>query len=142
MCREAGRFCLAASLQLMTLAIPLAFCALLGILAIFQVLLIIGLPLGRFAWGGQNEVLPARLRVGSAISILIYAAFAVVALARYGLAAFLPAPADAVAMWVIAAYLLLSVLPNLASNSRDERRLMVPASLVLAGLAFATALGW
>lgn len=126
----------------MTLAIPLAFCALLGILAIFQVLLIIGLPLGRFAWGGQNDVLPARLRVGSAISILIYAAFAAVALARYGLAAFLPAPADAVAMWVIAAYLLLSVLPNLASKSRDERRLMVPASLVLAGLAFATALGW
>jgi hypothetical protein len=134
--------CLAASLQLMTLAIPLAFCALLGILAIFQVLLIIGLPLGRFAWGGQNEVLPARLRVGSAISILIYAAFAAVALARYGLAAFLPAPADAVAMWVIAAYLLLSVPPNLASKSRDERRLMVPASLVLAGLAFAAALGW
>jgi hypothetical protein len=134
--------CLTASLQLMTLAIPLAFCALLGILAIFQVLLIIGLPLGRFAWGGQNEVLPARLRVGSAISILIYAAFAAVALARYGLAAFLPAPADAVAMWVIAAYLLLSVPPNLASKSRDERRLMVPASLVLAGLAFAAALGW
>ncbi|RKR30211.1 hypothetical protein [Arthrobacter oryzae] len=126
----------------MTLAIPLAFCALLGILAVFQVLLIIGLPLGRFAWGGKDEVLPARLRVGSAVSILIYAAFAAVALDRSGLVTVLPAPADVVAMWVIAAYLLLSVLPNLASKSRDERRLMVPASLVLAGLAFATALGW
>jgi hypothetical protein len=126
----------------MTLAIPLAFCALLGILAVFQLLLIVGLPLGRFAWGGQNEVLPTRLRMGSAVSILIYAAFAAVALDRSGLVAVLPSPADAVVMWVIAAYLLLSVLPNLASKSRDERRLMVPASLVLAGLAFATALGW
>ena len=126
----------------MTLAIPLAFCALLGVLAVFQVLLIIGLPLGRFAWGGQSDVLPARLRVGSAVSIMIYAAFAAVALDRSGLVAVLPAPADVVVMWVIAAYLLLSVLPNLASKSREERRLMVPASLVLAGLAFATALGW
>lgn len=126
----------------MTLAIPLAFCALLGILAVFQVLLIIGLPLGRFAWGGQHAVLPARLRVGSAVSILVYAAFATVALDRAALVSFLPAPADVVAMWVIAAYLLLSVLPNLASKSSDERRVMVPVSLVLAGLAFATAMAW
>jgi len=141
-CRESGRLSCPASLQLMTLAIPLAFCALLGILAVFQVLLIIGLPLGRFAWGGQNAVLPARLRVGSAVSILVYAAFAAVALDRAGLVSFLPAPADVVAMWIIAGYLLLSVLPNLASKSSDERRVMVPVSLVLAGLAFATALGW
>lgn len=126
----------------MTLTITLTYCVLLGLLAVFQVLLIVGLPLGRFAWGGQNEVLPARLRLGSALSVLIYAVFAAVALDRSGLISLLPAPADVVAMWVIAAYLLLSVLPNLASKSRDERRLMAPTSLVLAGLAIAIALGW
>lgn len=46
----------------------------------------------------------------------------------------------AVAMWVIAAYLLLSVVPNLASKSKYEKRVMVPVSLVLAGLAFLIAL--
>ena len=126
----------------MTLTITLTYCVLLGLLAVFQVLLIVGLPLGRFAWGGQNGVLPARLRLGSALSVLIYAVFAAVALDRSGLISLLPAPADVVAMWVVAAYLLLSVLPNLASKSRDERRLMAPTSLVLAGLAIAIALGW
>jgi hypothetical protein len=53
----------------------------------------------------------------------------------------LPAPSIAVvAMWAIAAYLLFSVLPNLASKSKDERRVMAPVSLVLAALAFAIAL--
>jgi len=126
----------------MTLTITLTYCALLGLLAVFQVLLIVGLPLGRFAWGGHNEVLPARLRLGSALSVFVYALFAAVALDRSGLISLLPAPADVVAMWVVAAYLLLSVLPNLASKSRDERRLMAPTSLVLAGLAIAIALGW
>lgn len=125
----------------MTLTITLTYCALLGLLAVFQVLLIVGFPLGRFAWGGHNEVLPARLRLGSALSVLIYAAFAAVALDRSGLISLLPAPADVVAMWIVAAYLLLSVLPNLASKSRDERRLMAPTSLVLASLAIAIALG-
>lgn len=122
--------------------IPLAFCAVLGALAVFQLLLIIGLPLGRFAWGGQSAVLPARLRVGSAVSIVVYAAFALIALDRAELVSVLPAPSIAVvAMWVIAAYLLFSVLPNLASKSKDERRVMVPVSLALAGLAFLIALG-
>jgi len=125
----------------MTLTITLTYCALLGLLAVFQVLLIVGFPLGRFAWGGHNEVLPPRLKLGSALSVLIYAAFAAVALDRSGLISLLPAPADVVAMWIVAAYLLLSVLPNLASKSRDERRLMAPTSLVLAGLAIAIALG-
>lgn len=121
----------------MTPEIPLAFCTLLGMLAAFQLLLIIGLPLGRFAWGGQNPVLPPRLRVGSAVSVLVYAVFAVVALDRAALVSIIPVPFIAVAaMWVIAAYLLLSVLPNLASKSKHEKRVMVPVSLVLAGLAF------
>lgn len=97
----------------MTSEISLAFCTVLGVLAVFRSLLIIGLPFGRFAWGGQNPVLPVRHRVGSAVSVVVYAAFAVVALERAGLISILPAPFVAVvAMWVIAVYLLLSVLPD------------------------------
>lgn len=129
------------SLQPMAPVIPLVFCAVLGLLAVFQLLLVAGLPLGRFAWGGQNAVLPGRLRVGSAVSVLVYAVFAGVALERAGLIAVMPEFVGVVAMWVVAAYLLLSVLPNLASKSRQERRVMVPVSVVLAGLAFVIALG-
>ena len=100
------------------------------------------LPLGRFAWGGQRAVLPARLRAGSAVAIVVYAALAAVALDRAGLIGVLPGDTVAVvAMWVVAAYLLLSVLPNLASKSRHEKRVMVPVSLVRAGLAVLIALG-
>ena len=126
----------------MTSIIALAFCAVLGALAVFQLLLIVGLPLGRFAWGGQSAVLPARLRAGSAVAIVVYVAFAAVALDRAGLIGVLPWDTVAVvAMWVVAAYLLLSVLPNLASKSRHEKRVMVPVSLVLAVLAVLVALG-
>lgn len=44
-------------------------CALLAGLAVFQGALITGAPLRRMAWGGQHRVLPANLRIGSAISI-------------------------------------------------------------------------
>ena len=58
---------------------------LLAALAVFQGLLVAGLPLGRFAWGGQNEVLPASLRIGSGVSIALYAFFAVLILQAAGL---------------------------------------------------------
>lgn len=53
-------------------------------LAVFQVLLAAGRPLGRFAWGGQHDVLPPNLRTGSLVSILLYAVFAVIILERLG----------------------------------------------------------
>ncbi|TFC80303.1 hypothetical protein E3O45_02495 [Cryobacterium sp. TMS1-20-1] len=40
-------------------------CIILVFLAIFQLLLIAGLPLGRFAWAGRHEVLPTHLRIGT-----------------------------------------------------------------------------
>ena len=40
----------------------IAACILMAALAVFQAALIAGAPLGRFAWGGQHDVLPAKLR--------------------------------------------------------------------------------
>ena len=112
------------------------FCALLAALALFQLLLIAGLPLGHVAWGGQNRVLPARLRWGSVVSIMLYAAFAVVALERTDMIDLIPGDAFvAILMWVIAGYLMLGVVMNLLSRSKPERYTMAPLSLVLAVLA-------
>ena len=47
----------------------LALTVILAALAVFQLALAAGAPLGRFAWGGSHEVLPPRLRVGSLVSI-------------------------------------------------------------------------
>jgi hypothetical protein len=125
----------------MTALLALTFTGLLGALAVLQLLLIAGLPLGRFAWGGQQDRLSTRLRVAAGLSIVIYGLLAGVGLARLHLITTpVPELVIVIAMWVITAYLCLSVLPNLASKSIHEKRLMTPVSAVLAILALLIAL--
>ena len=69
----------------MTAVAAVAFTVLLVALAIFQIALIAGVPWGRAAWGGADEVLPASKRIGSIVAVVLYVAFAVLALIRAGL---------------------------------------------------------
>ncbi|WP_129784802.1 hypothetical protein [Promicromonospora panici] len=121
----------------MTAALLLA--VLLAVLAVFQIALILGAPIGHFAWGGQHRVLPARLRVGSGISILIYALIALVGLDRAGLTDVFPGAFPAVAMWVVFAYFVLGIGMNGISRSKPERYTMAPLCLVLSVLSFLVA---
>lgn len=115
---------------------------LLAALAVFQVALVAGAPLGRFAWGGGERVLSRRKRVGSVVAVVLYAAFAVLALFRAGVVGFLAeAPAIVVAMWVVVAYLAIGIVLNVMSRSLPERAVMTPVVLVLTGLALVVALG-
>ncbi len=66
---------------MITVAAVLIFIV-LGALGLFQGLLALGAPLGRFAWGGQHRVLTISLRISSLVSILIYALISAVVLAR------------------------------------------------------------
>jgi hypothetical protein len=109
-------------------------------LAVLQVCLIAGAPLGRFAWGGQNNVLPSRLRIGSGVAIVLYAVFALPILQAAGAVAVLPGGAVGVAIWVLAGYFTLGIVMNAASRSRSERVVMTPLTLVLAGVCLVLAL--
>lgn len=125
----------------MTTAAAVAACVLLGALAVFQALLACRFPLGRFAWGGQHEVLPTRLRVGSASAVVVYVVIGWVVLARAGLVGGGHGVARVVT-WVIAGYFLLGAVGNLASRSRAERVVMTPVAVVLCSLtATVAALG-
>jgi len=125
---------------MVTVAAVLA-CLVLGALAVFQLLLALGTPLGRFAWGGKHQVLPARLRAGSVVSIAIYALFATVLLARVGLVPTgFPEGVVRTATWGIVIYLLLGAGLNLASRSKPERAVMSPVSAVLCALYAVVAL--
>lgn len=105
----------------------------LAALVLFQVALIAGAPLGRFAWGGQHKVLPVKLRVGSAVSIVIYAAFATLVLGKSGLWVLVASHTIlSIGLWITTAYLALGVLLNAISRSAPERLLMAPVALVLA----------
>lgn len=120
----------------------IALVVILGLLAVFQIALIAGAPLGHFAWGGQDRILPSRKRVGSVISIVLYGVIAGIALTRAGL---IPGWSDAlgivVAMWVVFAYFAAGILLNAISRSIPERAVMTPTVAVLAVLALLVALG-
>jgi hypothetical protein len=120
----------------------LAACTVLAGLAVFQGALISGASLGRFAWGGQHDVLPAGLRAGSAVSIVLYALFGYAAIASVGWAPSLVSGSFmAVSMWVLTAYFTLGVIMNGISRSRPERLIMTPTALVLAVLYLILAVG-
>lgn len=113
----------------------------LGLLAVFQLLLAFGAPLGRFAWGGQHRVLTSRLRAGSVISIALYAVFATVIADRAEMIDVVPDAVSGVGTWVLAAYFVLGVVMNAVSRSVPERATMAPVSAVLAAACVLVALG-
>lgn len=124
----------------MIVLVALTGVAVLGCLAVFQVLLVAGAPLGRFAWGGQNDVLPPALRIGSAVSVVLYAGFALLMLQAAGGVRVLPEGLAGVAIWVLTGYFALGVGMNAVSRSRPERLLMTPVAVVLTALCLVLAL--
>ena len=106
-------------------------------LAVFQILLMLGRPLGRFAWGGQHDVLPTHLRLGSGISILLYAGFGVIIVAKAtDSATALGRSAIDYGIWGLTAYFVFGIFMNAISRSASERKVMVPVSLGLAIACF------
>ena len=126
----------------MNLIAAIATCVLLGLLALFQIALAFGAPFGEFAWGGKAKVLPSKLRIGSIVSVIIYALIAVILLERAGVIRAVGNDAVVqVAAWVIFGYFALGILMNVVSRSKRERYTMTPVTLILAALALVVALG-
>src|ERR687891_669646 len=98
--------------------------ALIGFVTLFQIGLVLGAPLGRAAWGGQNPGrLPTRLRVASIGAIAILAVLAWLVAARAGIVGASPLPTSWLvpATWVATGYFALGALVNLISRSPIER---------------------
>ena len=125
----------------MIVSVAVLGCVLLGALAVFQGLLIAGQPLGRFAWGGQHQVLPTRLRIGSAVSSVLYAVFALIirATAERAVDGTGAGRAD-LGSWALTAYFVVGVGMNAMSRSRPERLLMTPVAALLAVVCLVLAL--
>lgn len=123
-----------------TIALPIAL-ALLAALAILQTLVALGLPYGRFVWGGEHRVLPRRLRLGSAATVLVYAGIAVVLRARAGALPGETGTVTIVLTWVTFTMFALSVPLNAVSRSLAERWTMTPTSVALAASTLIIALG-
>ena len=123
------------------MAAAIALTVILAVLAVFQLALVFGAPLGHFAWGGRHRVLPSRLRIGSLVSIVIYAVIAMLALDRAGVIDVVSDTVSTVGMWIVFAYFVLGIPLNAISRSKPERYTMTPVVAVLAILSLLVALG-
>lgn len=101
-------------------------------LVVFQILLVAGAPLGHLAWGGTHRVLPKGLRIASLFSVLLLGLAGLVLLRRAGyMAGPLSDGVVSVLTLVFAGLFTLSVIGNIATQSRIERLHGVPMSLLL-----------
>lgn len=117
-------------------------CAVLLALALFQILLILGVPIGRYAWGGTHDVLPQNLRIASASSIALYIVFAAFILSKASVIDLVQNDSlVGVGMWVFTGYFFLGIFMNAISRSKKERLVMTPVAAVLAVLFLLVSLG-
>ncbi|HKP06792.1 MAG TPA: hypothetical protein VJU58_06025 [Microbacterium sp.] len=115
-------------------------CLVLGALAVLQICVAAGAPWGRLVWGGAHRVLPRRLRIASAASVLLYAGFAAVLLSRAGLLPGGDSLLLRILTWVLFAYFAVGIVMNAVSRSRVERLTMTPVCVVLAAATLVIAL--
>lgn len=99
---------------------------LLGVVA-FQAALAAGAPWGAATQGGGNEgVLPDALRIGSVVTLVIYALLAV----AVG-TSLLPATARRRILYAATALMVVATLLNIASPSFIERIIWAPVTIAL-----------
>lgn len=105
-------------------------------IAVFQVLLVLGLPLGEFAMGGYYKVLPKKLRVVSAINAIILLIMGVVFLQHTNVINIFNVLPTNILVWVITVFLGLNTIANLISRSTKERYVATPLSSIAFILCF------
>jgi hypothetical protein len=114
--------------------LALVACGILGLLALFQLALIAGAPLGQFGWGGRHRILPAQQRLAAGVAILVYAVFALVILNAVGLVSLFGSVPGRIAVFVLVAVFFGGFVMSAASGSTRERAAMTPTFIVLAAV--------
>ena len=104
-----------------------------SVVIILSFLIILGLPLGELTMGGRYKVFPKKLRIVLVSQLLLQVFFVIVILQMGGyLPLWFSHKTTRIILIVMAVYLSLNVLMNLASKSRKERLIMTPLSLIAA----------
>ena len=111
------------------------------IISVFQLLLALGLPLGKLAYGGKYEKLPTNMRIMSLVAIGIFALGSISVLERTGIITiFNNSIFTLVVVWIMAIYLAFNTLLNAISKSKQEKLIMTPLSLILSICCFIVAI--
>ena len=106
-------------------------------MSVFQLLLVLGYPYGKAAWGGNHETLPTSLRIGSGIAIIVFGIASYLVLSRAKIITdFDKAKISRYGVLVLAVLFSLNTIMNLVSKSMLEKVIMTPIALVLSVCCF------
>jgi hypothetical protein len=116
---------------MLTTFITILYLALLLFTILFQIGLVFGKPWGEYTMGGYNKgVLPIKIRIAPFISILILSFFALFVInstqilsTNFSFPSFIK--------WFIIGFNVLAVIANSATQSKKERRLWQPITIVM-----------
>lgn len=108
------------------------FALLAAAAVVFQVALMCGAPLGEFTLGGKYPGrLPLTIRLMPAFSGILLSGFALVVVARAGLAFPALAASSRLLVWFVVAYCAVGVVANYFTPSRRERLVWLPVVLLM-----------
>ena len=115
------------------------FAAIALFAASFQFALAGGAPLGELAMGGRFPgKFPAQMRVAAVVQGIIIGGLAAIVLTKAGVVA---TPLDAPwLIWIVVAFSSVSLFVNAISPSPKERRIWVPAAIVMLATSLIVAL--
>lgn len=107
------------------------YIALTVIIAIFQLALAFGAPLGEYTMGGKFPgKLPIKMRVAALIQILILLIFVFLVIAKAGIAFEQYYSVGRIGIWFIVAFFIFGTIINLSSPSSKEKLVMGPANII------------
>jgi hypothetical protein len=101
--------------------------------ALFQLAIVLGAPVGEYAYGGQmTGVLPTRYRVSSVFSMLLMLAFTGHYLAQLGFfEPVLPPDLNAISNWGFVAFFVLAAIMNNITKSQQEKRVFGSTTIAM-----------
>jgi hypothetical protein len=113
--------------------------ALVGFAA-FQIVLLRGIPLARFAWGGEDHYLQPQFRPYALLTIAGCVLGIFVALQGANILLVIPVLASQVANYIYAGLFFVAFILTARSRSLLERQVMLPIYVVISGLFLIIAL--
>ena len=113
----------------------------LGLLALFHILVLLGVIPADIVWGGMVQGVPSNLVTLETLALLLTLLFILIIAAKTGyVQAGRLSSAVNIGVWLIFAYLLLNTLGNLASGVSFEKLIFAPITILLALCALRLAL--
>ena len=108
------------------------FCALTAVSIAFQLALALGAPWGEMAMGGKYPGrFPPKMRVAAVIQSLLLLLIGLVVLVRAEVIMPNMYSASKTAIWVVVAFCLVGAILNVITQSKKERMLWAPVTIVL-----------